>query len=633
MDSNVSLMITVKDFLKNDKYEVKIKNELGSTSIEFLQDRTYSIPAYQREIRWTGDNVNILMNDIACGKKFLGTILLNKVSEACYEIIDGQQRVSVFLLILNVLKSYSYNFEMCNFKNETYLSLPEVMDLDFQIEKIENSPKKDEYLKSDILEQRERFEILYKTIKSWLDKKSPSEITAFKDNLLFSELNIILATNSNSKIFVDYYLDLNDKSVKLDSIDILKATLFKMDFDLMSKEWANVQKSIKNLRLTGFQNYALNTLYFHYFSCTVNKYLDYKLSDLKQDLKFNKGISINNHYYEAKTSILKAVKDQKFFTCVIDQLKGIAGFLHNAYKNDGLSDIKDKMRQGGCDNDTITCVFEIISLILRIDDEVPKMLVMKYYLEVLSSEHIDKDDVRSIFDIYIYCILFTLTAGKKESSKLVRVVLSNDWKNKIQEAAVKIWESSRNKINYWKKITVNGKVTNSSGQFLPKHIMAIKEFFSLKQQKFKINQKGLKEFLTSSNCTAEHFFINKSQKVTFIYGPDSKKAEIKLPRSVTKYISCPVNYLYINSDVNGDMGNVSIYEKINILDTKGESAFSSAMSYNYFKTLVELFDKKKNFPDLSLINNKSKAASILSNYYKNEMIELMKEYSELIKKL
>ena len=633
MDSNVSLMITVKDFLKNDKYEVKIKNELGSTSIEFLQDRTYSIPAYQREIRWTGDNVNILMNDIACGKKFLGTILLNKVSEACYEIIDGQQRVSVFLLILNVLKSYSYNFEMCNFKNETYLSLPEVMDLDFQIEKIENSPKKDEYLKSDILEQRERFEILYKTIKSWLDKKSPSEKTAFKDNLLFSELNIILATNSNSKIFVDYYLDLNDKSVKLDSIDILKATLFKMDFDLMSKEWANVQKSIKNLRLTGFQNYALNTLYFHYFSCTVNKYLDYKLSDLKQDLKFNKGISINNHYYEAKTSILKAVKDQKFFTCVIDQLKGIAGFLHNAYKNDGLSDIKDKMRQGGCDNDTITCVFEIISLILRIDDEVPKMLVMKYYLEVLSSEHIDKDDVRSIFDIYIYCILFTLTAGKKESSKLVRVVLSNDWKNKIQEAAVKIWESSRNKINYWKKITVNGKVTNSSGQFLPKHIMAIKEFFSLKQQKFKINQKGLKEFLTSSNCTAEHFFINKSQKVTFIYGPDSKKAEIKLPRSVTKYISCPVNYLYINSDVNGDMGNVSIYEKINILDTKGESAFSSAMSYNYFKTLVELFDMKKNFPGLSLINNKSKAASMLSNYYKNEMIELMKEYSELIKKL
>lgn len=633
MDSNVSLMITVSDFLKNDKYEVNIKNELGFTSIEFLKDRTYSIPAYQREIRWTGDNVIILMNDIACGKKFLGTILLNKVSESCYEIIDGQQRVSVFLLILNVLKSYSYNFEMCNFKNETYLSLPEVMDLDFEIEKIEKSPKKDEYLKSDILEQRERFEILYKTIKSWLDKKSPSEKTSFKDNLLFSELNIILATNSNSKIFVDYYLDLNDKSVKLDSIDILKATLFKMDFDLMSKEWANVQKSIKNLRLTGFQNYALNTLYFHYFSCTVNKYLDYKLVDLKPDLKFNKGISINNHHYEAKTSILKAVKDQEFFKCVIEQLKGIAGFLHNAYKNDGLSDIKDRMRQGGCANDTITCVFEIISLILRIDDEVPKMLVIKYYLEVLSNEHINKNDVRSIFDIYIYCVLFTLTAGKKESSKLVRVVLSNDWKNKIQEAAVKIWECSRNKINYWKKITVNGKATITSGQFLPKHVMAIKEFISLIEKKFIINQKKLKEFLTSSNCTAEHFFINESQKITFQYGPDSKIAEIKVPRSVIKYISCPVNYLYIDSQVNSDMGNVSICEKINFLKNKGKVAFSSEMSYNYFQALVELFDKKKDFPDLSLIKSRSKAASMLSNYYKNEMIELMKEYSEIIKKL
>lgn len=81
------------------------------------------------------------------------------------------------------------------------------------------------------------------------------------------------------------------------------------------------------------------------------------------------------------------------------------------------------------------------------------------------------------------------------------------------------------------------------------------------------------------------------------------------------------------------MGNVSICEKINFLKNKGKVAFSSEMSYNYFQALVELFDRKKDFPDLSLIKSRSKAASMLSNYYKNEMIELMKEYSEIIKKL
>ena len=37
-------------------------------------------------------NVNILIKDLICGPKFLGTILLNMLSNSNYEIIDGQHR-------------------------------------------------------------------------------------------------------------------------------------------------------------------------------------------------------------------------------------------------------------------------------------------------------------------------------------------------------------------------------------------------------------------------------------------------------------------------------------------------------------------------------------------------------------
>jgi len=252
---------------------------------------------------------------------------------------------------------------------------------------------------------------------------------------------------------------------------------------------------------------------------------------------------------------------------VMANILGVTTFLKNVYQNDGLAQIKQKLRDGHCDNNTIECIFAIVSAIIRIDDEVPKMLIMKYFLDILNKDSINKNDVKIIFYIYVYSILFTLTGGKKESSKLVRIVLSPDWIDKLKRATIRLWDESIGKINYWKKVTSNGKVTDTSGQYLPKHIMAIKEFavVDVAAVSIKFNQKNLKAFLTSSTCTAEHFFINKSHKVSFKYGPRSSDAEIVLAKSLTKYISCPVNYLYITSDANGDLGDLSIKDKIELV--------------------------------------------------------------------
>ena len=300
--NNASLMLTVQNFLSEDEFLYEIKTNWGKIIDKFAKNRVYSIPAYQREIRWAEKNVNILIKDLICGPKFLGTILLNMLSNSNYEIIDGQQKISVFILILKAIeKKISKEFKMCGFENKTYDCLFNVLELGFSETEILSHENKQTYLESDILEQRERFETIWKTINKSLEVMTPVNIKKLKDNLLNSEINVIFASNTNSKIYVDYYLDLNDKSVKLDNIDILKANLFKIDYETMSEEWANVQKSIKSIRNAGLQNYALETFYYHYFACSVNEYLDYKLTELKSNLKFNKSMLINGHSYEAGT--------------------------------------------------------------------------------------------------------------------------------------------------------------------------------------------------------------------------------------------------------------------------------------------------------------------------------------------
>ena len=627
---NICLMMTVESFLSRKKYPYTINTDYGELNGLLPENRIYSIPSYQREIRWSEENVRILLNDLEIGSKFLGTILLNKVSDHEYEIIDGQQRISVFLLIINAItKINSDQFTSCTFENKTYECIFDAMHLDFDIEKINANERKDELLNSDILEQRERFEIIWKTINDYIKDMIPTKVAQLFENLLYSDVNIIVAENANPRIFVDYYLDLNDKSVKLDHIDILKANLFKFDYKLMADEWANVQKTIKLFRITGL-NYSPATFYFHYFACTVNEYLGYKLSGIKMDMKFSKDTVINEHRYESGTNILRAIGDKQFFKKAIADLKAVSEFLKNIYQKNGLIELKTKMKGAGCDDDTINCVIEIINAILRIDDEVPKILVMKYFLEVLNRKKINKAEVKAIYYIYVYSIFFAVASDKKESSKLVRIVLSENWQKVLRERTLEFYTKSKSKVKYMKTVTQNGKTSDISGQYMHKHIIAIKEFCSETKESLSFNEHKLKEYLLSPSCSAEHFFINRSHKVTYTYGDKNSTAEIQLPKKLLKYISAPVNYIYLKSNANRALGNSSIKEKIEKLSTMDKSVFASEENYHLFSEIVEAFNDAEDFPDMSKYNNKTKSQQALRKYYNTTIFDVMDAYVKKI---
>lgn len=95
----------MKAFVVKFEQLFKMDTGLQGDLVNFnVNKRRLLIPLYQREYTWTDEKIVTLVNDIKRCNKYLGNIILDEV-ETCYEIVDGQQRITTCFLIL----AYLYN--------------------------------------------------------------------------------------------------------------------------------------------------------------------------------------------------------------------------------------------------------------------------------------------------------------------------------------------------------------------------------------------------------------------------------------------------------------------------------------------------------------------------------------------
>ena len=88
--------------IENHKYSIE----------EAFRECFYIVPDYQREFVWTDKEVQQLLNDIdeqvdygSSREYFVGTVLVSpSVDKNHYEVIDGQQRLTTFFLLLCALR-------------------------------------------------------------------------------------------------------------------------------------------------------------------------------------------------------------------------------------------------------------------------------------------------------------------------------------------------------------------------------------------------------------------------------------------------------------------------------------------------------------------------------------------------
>lgn len=114
----------IGDLLLHDKITL---NKQGK-SIEPVK---LKVPEYQRPYKWTGKNAIQLLDDILLAKSQnketyrVGTLILYKTQdrqthETIYEIVDGQQRVTTFVLLLHALGFGEISFLKQSVKNNVH---------------------------------------------------------------------------------------------------------------------------------------------------------------------------------------------------------------------------------------------------------------------------------------------------------------------------------------------------------------------------------------------------------------------------------------------------------------------------------------------------------------------------------
>ncbi|MCQ2936910.1 DUF262 domain-containing protein [Helicobacter pylori] len=281
---------------------------------DILKDKLYyQIPIYQRPYQWTEGNCEKLLDDLFFNYEddresdyFCGSLVLIAISEdskvKTYDVVDGQQRLSTFILLAKVLatlynnevlnnktskdflekslgdtdgekrKRLTFNTIGLNAKDDFQDALGFFDDLDAskgEDSKSNNSSKsKNNYLKNAIC------------LKNYLREKEIGDINRFIE-WLYSNVVFITITCPDADKALRIFNVLNARGLALNATDIFKGELLKKLTE--EKEQEELATRWEDLRQKCLDNgFAMETLFSQYLA-----YLDPVTSREKMDKRLN----------------------------------------------------------------------------------------------------------------------------------------------------------------------------------------------------------------------------------------------------------------------------------------------------------------------------------------------------------
>ncbi|WQT59365.1 DUF262 domain-containing protein [Helicobacter pylori] len=225
---------------KIDSYEWYLKNTLK-------KELYYQIPIYQRPYQWTKENCEKLLDDLFFNYEddresdyFCGSLVLvksdpNSKTET-YDIVDGQQRLSTFILLAKVLADLyngldpeyleylqeSWKDRYTERKRLSFNTIGSNAEYDFQdalehfndSQASKNKNNKNNYLKNAVC------------LKDYLMKKEIKNINSFIE-WLYSNVKFITIICPNIDKALRIFNVLNARGLPLNATDIFKGELLK----------------------------------------------------------------------------------------------------------------------------------------------------------------------------------------------------------------------------------------------------------------------------------------------------------------------------------------------------------------------------------------------------------------------
>ena len=315
------------------------KKSIGSLFSE-LKGKKFIIPDYQRPYKWDKEKCETLWNDIEEFSRsteaqneesyFLGTVVSYNNEDGNPEIIDGQQRMTSFMLLL---RAFYTKLETMDDNNQNVKGLRARLEpCIWEIHRISGlvEDKANTKIKSEVATEGEKniFQNIIETGR--IDSKNNDNYTNnyryFLDicseyaknnplaweNLCVTILEqcIILPINCDSQdTALTIFSTLNDRGLPLSDSDIFKAKIYKATIEEKRKEFVEKWKELSEICLeSGFEIDDM----FRYYSHIIRG----KNSDTSKEIALRK-FYLNNDYIKTEKDLInELIQLAKFWACV-----------------------------------------------------------------------------------------------------------------------------------------------------------------------------------------------------------------------------------------------------------------------------------------------------------------------------
>ena len=244
-------------------------------------DFWFIIPEYQRSYVWESDNINDLLDDLWFGfenkydsEYFMGSLVLKKTEEKNfeeYEVLDGQQRLTTFLILMAVLRDISANEDLksacqdriCQKENK-FKGIPQRIRLIYKIrdnvEKfitdyiVTENGTGDKKIATDYIKNQNvsisHIANAILTMQNFFSTKESIEIEKFGEYIGLKPVFIYVSTENREDAFRLFTI-LNNRGIPLTNADILKSINIGQISDLKTrdnyaKKWERIEGDFGN---------------------------------------------------------------------------------------------------------------------------------------------------------------------------------------------------------------------------------------------------------------------------------------------------------------------------------------------------------------------------------------------------
>ena len=416
------------------------KKSIGSLFSE-LKGKKFIIPDYQRPYKWDKEKCETLWNDIEEFSRsteaqneesyFLGTVVSYNNEDGNPEIIDGQQRMTSFMLLL---RAFYTKLETMDDNNQNVKGLRARLEpCIWEIHRISGlvEDKANTKIKSEVATEGEKniFQNIIETGR--IDSKNNDNYTNnyryFLDicseyaknnplaweNLCVTILEqcIILPINCDSQdTALTIFSTLNDRGLPLSDSDIFKAKIYKATSEEKRKEFVEKWKELSEICLgSGFEIDDM----FRYYSHIIRG----KNSDTSKEIALRK-FYLNNDYIKTEKDLInELIQLAKFWACV-----EYPKFSESYWLELGLENRKLIQCLWSYPNEYWRYVLSVFYFNNKdsscFNDDLNKLL--KKLVSYLFVKFIDNPTVNAIkTDIFKYCVYLS---GKSEDNLFIKDV-------------------------------------------------------------------------------------------------------------------------------------------------------------------------------------------------------------------